>query len=118
MNFNTFSIGRSKSCTIILDNARVSRVHAEITVAGSERLYLVDRASLGGTRVWRDDEWGDIRQGYVLKGEMLAFAEFKISVLELINQITPSKINLVESIEEPLSIKPRRKVDTGEIKLD
>jgi hypothetical protein len=51
---NTIVIGRSSSCTMILDYRTVSTVHAKITYANG-RFYLSDNRSSNGTLVYLQD---------------------------------------------------------------
>ncbi len=45
------SIGRARSCTLILDNASVSRLHAVVRTNPEGKWQIIDRASANGLRI-------------------------------------------------------------------
>ena len=64
--FRTLTIGRRRDADIRLTDRSVSRVHAEVTMTGDGRYFLIDCGSLRGT--WTkagSGEWVRHRQGYV-----------------------------------------------------
>lgn len=116
MTFRTLTIGRSRRADIRLDDASVSRMHAELTVIKGGRCYLTDRNSLGGTGVRRGGRWVSHRQGYVDPDAKLRLGRCEVSLPDLLKgrsfpdrAATPS--------HEPVSVKPRRNVGTGELEI-
>ena len=64
--FQTLTIGRRRGADIRLTDMSVSRMHAEVTIAGDGRCFLIDCGSSRGT--WTksgNGEWTRHRQGYV-----------------------------------------------------
>lgn len=65
----TIVIGRSEKADVTLDDASVSRIHAEIIDHGDGRFFLTDCRSTGGTHVAREGKWVPITQEFVRSGE-------------------------------------------------
>ena len=115
MSFRTYTIGRSNNADIRLDHGSVSRRHAELTITADGRLFVTDRDSRLGTWVQRDGRWGRHRQGYVDGSEPVRFGEREVTLSNLVrNEELPLKEN---PGYEPLSIRPHRNPETGEIEL-
>ena len=84
MAFQTLTIGRRRDADIRLSDKSVSRVHAEVTVTGDRRCFLIDCGSLRGT--WTrssDGEWTRHRQGYVEAASRVRFGRFETRLKEL-----------------------------------
>lgn len=83
----TFLIGRSREADIVIDDATVSRRHAELVAGADGTWYLTDRGSSGGT--WRREAggWVPIRQDFVRAGERLRLGGFECTVDELLRRI-------------------------------
>ena len=116
MPFQTLTIGRSRRADIRIEDSSVSRLHAELTMVQGGRCFLVDRNSLGGTGVRRDGRWVSHRQGYVDPDAKLRLGKCEVSLPDLLKgrsfpdrAATPS--------DEPVSVKPRRNVGTGELEI-
>ena len=72
--FRTLTIGRRRDADIRLTDRSVSRVHAEVTMTGDGRYFLIDCGSLRGT--WTragTGEWVRHRQGYVEAASRVRF---------------------------------------------
>ena len=82
----TLTLGRSRSCDLVFEDESVSRVHAEVTVTPSGRLYLNDRGSSQGTFV--DDGSGHRRvsQQFVEHGDRLWFGDVGLTGAELLER--------------------------------
>ncbi len=116
MAFRTLTIGRGSRADIRLDDASVSRLHAELTLTASGRCYLTDRNSTGGTRVLRGGEWTPHRQGYVDPGAGVRFGKCETVLADLLRgRSFPSAA--AEQASQPLSVVPRRNAATGEIEM-
>lgn len=114
MAFRTLTIGRGKRADIRLDDASVSRLHAELTLTAAGRCYLTDRNSTGGTRVLRGGEWTPHRQGWVDPAAKVRFGECEAALADLLcNRDFPSAD--AGAPPQPLSAAPRRNAETGEI---
>lgn len=83
----TYLIGRSPQADIVLDDATVSRQHAELVMGRDGTWYLIDRNSTGGTCLWSGANWVPIKQTFVRQGDRLKFAAFECSVDDLLRQI-------------------------------
>lgn len=116
MAFQTFVIGRSRRADIRLSDDTVSRMHAELTLAGSGRLYLTDRGSLRGTWIRDSGEWKPHRQGDVHRETELRFGRFRIKLSDLLDGRS------IDSLEGrtgkgSVSVRPRRNASSGEIEI-
>lgn len=84
MGFRTLSIGRRRDADIRLTDTSVSRVHAEVTMSGDGRYFLVDCGSLRGTWSRSDDgKWNRHRQGYVDASSPVRFGRFETRLHDL-----------------------------------
>ena len=101
---------------IALGDDSVSRQHLEVTFTDSGRFFCVDRNSTGGSYVWRNGEWQEITQGYIELDENVLLGKKKLLFSDLIAMLKKNKNVEASRVEfEPLSIKPRRNAETGEI---
>ena len=84
MAFQTLSIGRRRDADIRLTDTSVSRVHAEVTMTGNGKYFLIDCGSLRGTWTRSENgEWGQHRQGYVDASSPVRFGRFETRLDEL-----------------------------------
>ena len=116
MAFQTLTIGRSRHAGIRLDDASVSRLHAELTLTRGGRCYLTDRNSLRGTRVLRNGKWASHQQGYVDSDAKLRFGKCEVALPGLLKGRS-LPIGTATPAYEPVSVKPRRNADTGEVEV-
>ncbi|MEM8791942.1 MAG: FHA domain-containing protein [Pseudomonadota bacterium] len=58
-------IGRSSHADICFADGGVDAHHCELVITSTERLYLTDRGSEGGTFIRRDEDWKPVRQTFV-----------------------------------------------------
>ena len=115
MAFRTLTVGRGSRADIRLDDASVSRLHAELTLTSAGRCYLTDRNSSGGTRILRDGEWTPHRQGWVDLSCSVRFGECETVVADLLRGRDFPPAAAAE--QAPPSAAPRRNAETGEIEL-
>ena len=116
MAFQTLTIGRSRHAGIRLDDASVSRLHAELTLTRGGRCYLTDRNSLRGTRVLHNGQWASHRQGYVDSDAKLRFGKCEVALTDLLKgRSFPDEAPIPSC--EPVSVKPRRNAETGEVEI-
>ena len=116
MAFQTLTIGRSRRADIRLEDPSVSRIHTELTVIQGRRYYLTDRNSLAGTCVLHGGRWVPHRQGYVDSDAKLRLGKCEVSLPDLLQgRSFPDRP--VTSSYEPVSVKPRRNVGTGELEI-
>ena len=81
-----------------LNSAKVSRLHAELEVAGSHgagkglsRQYrLVDCGSTNGTQVFREGRWRSIRSGFVAPNERLRLGDCETTPANLHRMAPPA----------------------------
>lgn len=84
MAFQTLTIGRRRDADIRLTDRSVSRVHAEVTMTGDGRCFLIDCGSLRGT--WTksgNGEWTRHRQGYAGASSSVRFGRFETRLRQL-----------------------------------
>ena len=89
-------IGRGQDMDVRLNSAKVSRLHAELEVAGShgsgkglsQQYRLIDCGSTNGTRVFREGRWRSIRSDIVAPDERLRLADY---------ETTPAKLHRMAS---------------------
>lgn len=112
----TLVLGRSNQADIRFDDSSISRAHAELTQSHNGDLFIIDRLSTHGTFIYRNNAWQRLSQGYVGTHEQLKLGDLAIAVSELAQYFRTSS-NTPPSPIEPLSIKPRRNKNTGEIEL-
>lgn len=73
-------IGRGRDMDVVVKSESVSRLHAELVVAGGSghpEYTLVDRGSTNGTRVLRHGQWRRIRQLVVAPDDRIRFGDFE-----------------------------------------
>ena len=83
----TYVIGRSARADIVIGDATVSRLHAELVRGRNRTWYLTDRGSTGGTYLRNAGQWGPIRQDFIRPGDRLRFGEFESSLEDLLRRI-------------------------------
>jgi FHA domain len=82
-------IGR-KGADIVIDDDSISRHHAELTVTGNGKYYLVDCGSSNGTEVNTATGWKPIKQEFVREEDEVRFAgRHRMTVRELIARNRP-----------------------------
>lgn len=115
--FNTVTVGRSTQANVQVEGDTVSRFHLEVTMTEEGRFYGIDRNSSHGTYIWRDNEWKIFTQGYLAPGTHLAFGQTKVSADDLMQRVRKvfNHVIFESPMYEPLSIKPRRNTETGEV---
>ena len=76
----TYVVGRERTCDVRLDDASVSRRHAEVVRVSGGRLFVTDCATTNGTLVLDDRSWRPIRQAIVTPADSLRFGDVEMSV--------------------------------------
>lgn len=117
MNFTTFRIGRSPNSDLHIDHPEVSRRQVEITVTLDGRYYLVDCGSSSGTFQHDGKDWVRLTQGYVEPETQLAFGQQRFRLRELLKRLPAAGARRQQPVAEPVSVRPRRKVETGEVEF-
>ena len=120
MSFKTYTVGRSKKADFTIDDTSVSRIHLEITVTHIGRIYCIDCRSTQGTFINKNGQWQPFRQGYVSSHAQLVVGDKTICLAILLgNKIQTATLAQSAEIEfEPISVKPRRNVSTGEVERE
>ena len=75
----TYIVGRERGCDVWLDDASVSRHHAEVVRVSGGRLYVTDRATTNGTCVFDGHDWRRIRQAFLKPGGRVRFGDVEMS---------------------------------------
>ncbi len=87
MTRKTLQIGRGSHADIVIADAGVAALHAELVVTSDGRLYLTDRGDDAGTHLraanGEPSDWAPLRQGFVENGQELRFGPFAILVEDL-----------------------------------
>lgn len=119
VNLPVYSIGRGAQADIKLNDAAVSRLHAELVVTRDGKYYLTDCASTGGTYVVIGGEKKSVTQGFVEQHSELYFGGYHTSVQQLlvmINELGDSGKGELDSVKDSLPDGPvRRDPNSGEI---
>jgi len=80
-----YTIGRALNCDVILSDASVSRVHAELTLLENGKLLVTDCRSTQGTFLMQHGgEVRAIKQELVLVRDTLRFGNVSMPVKELL----------------------------------
>ena len=87
----TIRIGRSSSNEFVLDDATVSRSHAEIEDIGGGLYRLTDVGSSAGTFLKQGGAWSQITSAEVGPDALLRFGEAEVSLSDIIN-IDPATV--------------------------
>ncbi|MCK4865192.1 MAG: FHA domain-containing protein [Gammaproteobacteria bacterium] len=117
MTFKTFTIGRSEVSNIVVDDETVSRNHAEISFVNNSRYYVIDCDSTWGTFVLRNNEWQQFTHSYVELGDYIAFGKYRVLMKDLVSGLSAPVKQKNNYEAEPLSVKPKRNVLTGEVEV-
>lgn len=116
MPFQTLLIGRAGNAQLRLHDSSVSRFHAEVTLTELGRCYLVDRGSTRGTFLRKPGEgWVRHRRGYVDRDAPLRFGKLETSLSVLLEPMAGIGLEARQPEYEPLSIRPRRNLASGEV---
>lgn len=89
---STYVIGRSAHADIVIVDATVSRLHAELVRGRDRTWYLTDQGSTGGTFLWSAGKWVPVKQDYVIPGDRLKFGAFECSLEDLLQRIPPDVV--------------------------
>ena len=79
LQFKTYVVGREQGCDIRLDDASVSRRHAEIVPLSGGRLHVTDRATINGTFLRDGDDWRAIRQAILEPTDRIRFGDCQMT---------------------------------------
>jgi hypothetical protein len=82
-----FTIGREKSCDVPIADDSVSRLHAEIWLAGDGTLMMADRGSSNGTTLLRGGQSFPLRQDVLLPGDQVRFGGVLLSVTDIVQAV-------------------------------
>ena len=83
----TFSIGRSPECDLVLADSSVSRKHAELILLDAGRLFLVDCQSTRGTRLSQHGYTQQVQQAFVSLDAEVQFGDVSMSVRDIIEAL-------------------------------
>lgn len=117
MTFATYRVGRSKDADVYLEDSSISRRQVEVTVTPDLRYYVVDCHGTAGTYVRKGDSWELFQQGYLLPDADIAFGDLKLRLADIIKRLPKSPRVDDPVISDPVSVRPVRKIDTGEVVL-
>lgn len=119
VEFQTLTIGRHRDSDIRLKESTVSRRHAEVTVTGEGRYYLIDCGSLHGTQVnGGDGAWVNHRQGFVEASATVRFGAFEACLGDLVSRgRRPDRRDERpgEPARKSIPVTPQRNLGTAEV---
>ena len=76
----TWIVGREPGCDVVLDDASVSRRHAEVVRLPDGRLHVTDRATTNGTFILRGGDWEKVRQTFLETADQVRFGDCRLTV--------------------------------------
>lgn len=85
-----FSIGREKTCHVVLGDDSVSRYHAELILLANGNLLLIDCKSRNGTFVVKENRGKRIHQELINPSDTLQFGEVRLEAGQLLESINIS----------------------------
>lgn len=77
-------LGRSAENDVVVDNASVSRRHAELVLTDNGNCFLTDCNSTGGTFVASNGQWEPVRQAYVDRSAEIRLADQIVDLREIV----------------------------------
>lgn len=113
MGHRVYTIGRDGSADIVLQDASVSRLHAEIIVSDSGGIYLSDRASSSGTFQFKEGKWRKIRSERFARNDRVRFGAQELTIAALMENLPAKQPTSHETLTTSDQIK--RDPITGEI---
>jgi len=87
-HFSLYRIGRGSDVDIQIDDASISRIHAELIATESGSYYLTDCESSNGSFVWRNSVWMPIKQDFIGPTEHIALGSYQTTATQLIAMTT------------------------------
>ncbi len=125
-HFSLYRIGRGSDVDIQIDDASISRIHAELVATQSGSYYLTDCESSNGSFVWRDSVWMPIKQDFIGPTEHIALGTYQTTATQLIAMTAQGNRYNTENLHSHEERKPlpaddlpkgsvRRDPGTGEI---
>lgn len=113
----TFSIGRSPECDLVLADQSVSRKHAELMVLDDGQLFLVDCQSTHGTRLSLHGQTRPVQQDIVPLDAVVQFGDVSISMREIMQALRekpPQGTRLVRCRCGVIKVRGQRCPECGE----
>lgn len=124
-------IGRAVSCDLILEDATVSRWHAQLELAEDGYLWLCDNHSSNGTFLGRQGQWVRVERATLCEEDRVRFGDREVPVEGLLALFEPPagarlrnrQAMFLQSSGSPAGSqgglnKPRRNPVTGVIEED
>lgn len=113
----TFFAGRSQECDLVVTDASVSRVHAEMILHADGTLRIIDKNSSNGVYVYRQGAWQrvpditlDLTASFKLGARELTVADV-VQALETVVLANKDRV----AVDTIRLNQPRRNPLTGEI---
>ncbi|MBZ5602714.1 MAG: FHA domain-containing protein [Acidobacteriia bacterium] len=82
-----FTIGREKSCDVLIGDESVSRLHAEMWLGDDGKIMLADRGSSNGTMLVRAGAAAPLNFGSVERSDQVRFGSVTLDVKDLIEAV-------------------------------
>jgi len=91
-----YTIGKKRSCDIVLNEDTVSGIHAEIIFTNDNKIYLCDKNSLNGTFLLTNKKFKKIQNIKLSPTDVVRFGLCEIAAKELFECI-----HMVTSLRKP-----------------
>lgn len=88
MNHSVYIIGRDSSADVTLQDNTVSRFHAELIVSDDGMFFYSDRSSSGGSFVFAEGQWREIRAYEVVPADRLRLGQYEIQVADIVKDLS------------------------------
>jgi pSer/pThr/pTyr-binding forkhead associated (FHA) protein len=78
------TIGRNKSCDLVVEHRSVSREHAGIELMDDDSVWLTDANSRNGLYLNRSDQWIPVRKITLCEGDRLRLGHVEVPLQDVI----------------------------------
>ena len=79
-----YRIGRADTNDIVLDDASVSREHAELVELGGGRFQVKDLGSTYGVSIWQGEDWQKVTEAELRHDSQLRIGDHQTTVADLL----------------------------------
>jgi len=117
--YSQYSIGRSSDCDILLQDATVSKLHAELVVSKLNRLFISDCNSSGGTYVCNErGKFEKVSQTFIEPNQLLLLGEWQGTATFLLSQIVKQSSEHTGEHSDEQELMPSNDLPSGRVRRD